>query len=320
MQTITLDNGIDRALLPRLTFGAGELTDIAKKEEYFALLDDFYFQFGGRCFDTARSYGNGMSEKILGLWLRDRKIDRSAVFISTKGGFAPPDDRHGCRLDRESLTSDINASLAASGLEYFDLYLLHRDHPSMSAADIMHTLNEFVIQKKTRFIGVSNWKTDRIDEANRIAAEQRLIPLSVSQVNFSLAQTTPALLEDDTLVAMNEQEYHWYREHRFAVMAFSAQAKGFFAKLAAGDSPTPKIRSRFLTEENLCRLERVKQLSRELRVSPGALALAYLTCNPLDVSAVFRCRTRQQLADTMSAQNITLTPEQINWLTDGKTY
>lgn len=314
MNTITLDNGMYRTLLPRLTFGAGELIDPTKREEYFKLLDAFYYQHGGRSFDTARSYGNGMSEKILGQWLRARNIDRETVFVSTKGGFPPADDRHGCRLDAKSLTEDLEQSLEDFGFEYFDLFLPHRDHQSLAAEEITDTLNEFVQKKKVRFLGVSNWKTERIDEANRIAQKKNLIPISVSQVNFSLAKTTPERLDDDTLVAMDDTEYQWYLAHQFPVMAFSAQAKGFFAKLGKGDAPTPKIKSRFMSEENLERLERVKQLSAKLSVSAGALALAYLTCNPLPVSAIFRCRTEEQLADTVSAKNISLTREQIDWL------
>lgn len=314
MNTIILENHLHHALLPRLTFGAGELIDPAKKEEYYTLLDTFYYQYGGRSFDTARSYGYGMSEKILGQWLRDRRIDRCDVFVSTKGGFPPDDDRHGCRLDRKNLTEDLNQSLEAFGFDYFDLYLPHRDHASLSAEEIMDTLNEFVRQNKVHFIGVSNWKSARIAEANRIAQKEKLIPVSVSQVNFSLAQTSPELLEDDTLVAMTDAEYQWYLAHQFPVMAFSAQAKGFFAKLGKGDAPTPKIKSRFMTERNMERLARVKILSARLDVSPGALALAYLTCNALPVSAIFRCRTKEQLDDTMGAGKISLTQEQIDWL------
>lgn len=314
MDLITLENKLYRTKLPRLTFGAGELIDPSKKEEYFSLLDCFYYQYGGRSFDTARSYGNGTSEAMLGQWLRERKIDRSEVFISTKGGFPPADDRHGCRLDAKSLREDLEQSLNDFGFEYFDVFLPHRDHPSVSAEEMMDTLNEFVRQKKIHFIGVSNWSSARIEEANRIAKEKNMIPVSVSQINFSLAKTTPERLDDDTLVAMNETEYQWYLSHHFPVMAFSAQAKGFFAKLGKGDAPTPKIKSRFMNEENLLRLERVKTLSAKRGVSPGALALSYLTCNPLPTSAIFRCRTEEQLKDSMSAENIALTEQELLFL------
>lgn len=309
-----MNNGLFQAELDRLTFGAGELNDESHRGEYYALLDAYYADYGGRSFDTARMYGGGKSEQILGEWLRDRAIARDGVFITTKGGFPPADDMHACRIDRTNLEADLAASLRASGLEYFDLYLLHRDCEELPVSNVMDTLNSFIRRGAVRFIGVSNWRTERIAAANCYAKENGLIPLSVSQLNFSLARTTPEMLGDDTLVAMNPKEYQWYREHSFPVMAYSAQAKGFFAKLGCGGAPTPKILSRYMTEENRTRLERVKTLSAQLGVSPGSLALAYLTCNPLPVSAVFRCRTQEQLADSMAAAAVHLTPEQIAWL------
>lgn len=314
MESILIDNGLSQAKLARLTFGAGELNDESRREEYYALLDAYYADYGGRSFDTARMYGNGKSEQVLGEWLRDRSIARDSVFITTKGGFPPADDMHACRIDRTNLEADLAASLRASGLGYFDLYLLHRDSEQLPVSDIMDTLNSFIRRGAVRFIGVSNWSTERIAAANRYAKKNGLIPLSVSQLNFSLARTTPEMLGDDTLVAMNPDEYRWYLEHHFPVMAYSAQAKGFFAKLGCGGAPTPKILSRYMTEENQTRLKRVKALSKQLGVSPGALALSYLTCNPLPVSAVFRCRTMEQLADSMAAAAIQLTPDQIAWL------
>ncbi len=314
MSNIILNNGKYQAEMQKLTFGAGELTDESCIKEYYSLLNVYYQNYGGRSLDTARVYGGGNSEKIIGKWIKEYSIPRENLFITTKGGHPPFGDMHACRLDCDSLEADLAASLKASGLDYFDLYLLHRDSESMPVSGIMNTLNSFVERGAVHFIGVSNWRTERIAEANHYAKENGLIPLSVSQINFSLARTTPKLLNDDTLVAMNDHEYQWYLENNFPVMAFSSQAKGFFAKLGKGDAPTPKILSRFMTDENKQRLERVKSLSKDLNVSPGALALAYLTCNPLVVSAVFRCRNEEQLTDTMSAKKVFLTKEQIRWL------
>ena len=105
MESILIDNGLFQAKLARLTFGAGELNDESRREEYYALLNAYYADYGGRSFDTAQMYGNGKSEQVLGEWLRDRSIARDSVFITTKGGFPPADDMHACRIDRTDLVA-----------------------------------------------------------------------------------------------------------------------------------------------------------------------------------------------------------------------
>lgn len=311
---IQLNNGKYALNLQKLTFGAGNFDNLDRTEDYFHLLDIYYNDFVGRSFDTARIYGKGISEQVLGKWIRERGIPRDEIVITTKGGHPPLDDMHSHRLNRDSICFDMDASLAALGLSYVDIYLLHRDCEALPVGGIMDALNELVKAGKTRFIGVSNWSTARIAEANRYAADNGLVPLSISQINFSLARTTPEQLQDDTLVCMNEENYKWYLKNHFPVMAFSSQAKGFFSKLIANEGATPKIQQRFVTEENLKRLERVKALSEKLKVSPAAAALAYLTCNPVQTSAVFSCRTEEQLRDTMSAKGVTLDGETVRLL------
>jgi len=100
-------------------------------------------------------------------------------------------------------------------------------------------------------------------------------------------------------------------------MAFASQAKGFFAKgcVSGLESINAKAMKRFGTEENIKRLMRVKQLSEEKGVSPGALSLKYITENELQPLAIIGCSKVSQIEDTMSA--CTLTKEEADWLRNG---
>ncbi len=327
METMELRNGRDMLSMQRLTFGAGGFDDYAKRDAYFALLDIYYDEFGGRSFDTARMYcdwvpgGDGVSERVLGEWIHAReaagRLRRQEIVVTTKGGHPRHEDMHGSRLDSESLTYDLMTSLETLQLPYVDVYLLHRDCPSVPVSEIMPTLDSFVRDGKIRFLGVSNWRVERIAEANRYAIEHGLTPFSVSQISFSLARSTPQQYGDDTLVCMNDHEYAWYLSNDFPVMAFSAQAKGFFSKLIAGEAVTPKINSRFLTDENLARLERVRAVATAKGVSPAAVAMAYLMENPVRTSAIFSCRTPAQLRDTLSASQVHLGEDCVRFLDAG---
>ena len=320
MKTITIKNNAQQMEMQCLTFGAGSFKDYSKKEEYFKLLDCYYDEFGGRSFDTARAYfiwekgGEGVSEKVLGEWIKSRGIKRDEICVTTKGGFPYLEDYHKHRLDKKSLYSDINESLEALGLDYVDCYLLHRDTPELEAGEMLETLNEFYAKGYVRFLGVSNWTGKRIDEANAYADANKLISLSLSQISFSLAKTTPKLMKDDTIVCMNDEEYSWYLKNDFPVMAFSSQSKGYYSKLLSGKTMSQKCIERYGTEENRLKAERVAKIAEEKGISPAAVAVLYVASNAVPSSAVFCPSSVEQLRDTMSAKNYELSKDEIKYL------
>ncbi len=316
---IQLQNNNGTLSIQKLIFGAGNFDTYQNRSHYFSLLDAYY-ALGGRCFDTARCYcqwkpgGAGVSETVLGEWIADRGICRQDIIIITKGGFPEPGDMHASRLTRRQLEQDLSESLAALGLSYIDVYLLHRDRPDHPAAEFVDILDDFITDGRIRFGGVSNWTGRRIAEANAYAESTGRQPVSVSQINFSLAHTTPALLKDDTLVSMNEEEAAFYAASRLPVMAYAAQAKGYFPKLAAGLPLSEKARDRYDSPQNRRRFERLCEVAAELKEPVAAVALAFLACHPLSTAAVFSCSTKQQIAESMRACSIDLSQNTINYL------
>ena len=168
----------------------------------------------------------------------------------------------------------------------------------------MPVLDGFYRDGRIHFIGVSNWTSARIEEANRFAKANGLEPIRVSQINYSLAHASSDILGDDTLVCMDLKEFTWYRKNNFPVMAFSPQAKGFFAKLARGDSASNLPESQFASTANLARLARVKQLCKQTGASPAVVPLGYLNSQPFFVSSVFAVTKLWQLQEDMDAQDL----------------
>lgn len=307
---ITLSNRHYTLRLPKLVFGAGNLNDYNKKDVYFALLDAFYAA-GGRCIDTARYYGGGISEKVIGEWLRLRRVPRDEIILVTKGGFPELHDMHASRLTKPLIEQDLSESLADLGVDYVDVYLLHRDNPQKPTSVFVDILDELVHSGRIHFGGASNWRGVRLREANDYAAQNGKEPISVSQINFGPAVTTPDLLEDDTLVCMNKTEADYYRESGLPLMAYAALAKGYFPKLAAGKPLPPKAQKRYDSIQNRKRLCELQKLSEAHGVSVAAAALGYLTCHPIQTAAVFSCSTPQQVTDAMQAADVRLSTDAI---------
>src|ERR1700676_5506622 len=123
----------------------------------YRLLDTFV-EHGGNFIDTAHvygawvSYGYGLSEKIIGQWVKERRLEENTI-IATKGGHPLLSAMHIPRLSRQEIVADLDESLHCLQTASIDLYWLHRDDPQRPVAEILETLNGQVKQGKIRYFG-----------------------------------------------------------------------------------------------------------------------------------------------------------------------
>lgn len=338
-----------------LVLGTDYFGTTVSEETAFRLLD-IYTEAGGNCIDTARVYaswlpgGDGASERTIGKWLKTRGC-RNQVILSSKGGHPPLEQMSKGRLSRREIEKDLDESLRVLGVNEIDIYWLHRDAASHPVEDIMETMSLFISKGKIRAAGCSNWRTGRIEAANRMTnSAANRVPNSMSnsvqnigiegkgsmtggtaenvvhaafcasQIQWSLAASNPEVHGDPTIVCMDEMEYSWYEKEQFPVFAFSSQAKGFFARASAMglEAINQKATSRFCTAENISRLERVKEYSAQSGLTPSAVALGYILCNPVPAVAIIGCKNEEQLLDSLTASDVSLPASVVNWLAGGK--
>lgn len=284
----------------------------------FELLDA-YADLGGNFIDTARMYGDfsrdipGLSEACIGRWMKARG-NRQQIVLATKGGHPPLRHMDQARLDRNALTYDLTESLRALQTDHIDLYWLHRDDPDRPVADILETLNGFVRAGYVRAFGASNWKPERIYEANRWAAGHGLMGFVANEPQWSLARQDE--VEDPTLVQMDSALYRFHCESGLTCVPFSSQAKGFYIKLSqlGAEGLSDKARRRYLTEHNLAIYRVLEQLTQETGLSVGALALAYLTSQPFPVFPIVGVSQTRQVAALAEAGEARLSPEALEQL------
>ncbi len=308
MKTYKLKNKNYEIDMPSLCFGTADFDNINLQEDYFSRLDE-YVRCGGNCIDTARVYcsfvenGADVSETVIGNWLAKRQ-NREDIIIATKGGHPPFDDMSRSRLTKEDLDYDLQRSLECLNTDYIDIYFLHRDDKSIPVEEIMPILNEYVVQGKVHFLGASNWSAQRIEEANKYALKAGLEPFRISQINYSLAHTSADMFEDPTLECMDLNQYIWYRDNKFPLMAFSPQAKGFFTRIAEGSSVKNITEGRFVSTANLARLSRVKQYCETTGLSPAVVTLGYLNSQDFPVTSVFTAANLEHIKEDMTAQDL----------------
>ena len=284
-------------------FGVNRTREVAEE------LLDCYVAAGGNVIDSARMYGRpevgeyGICEGVTGEWMAKRG-NRDRLILSTKGGY--PDVHGRPRLDRQSLLSDVQASREALQAGFIDIYFLHRDDPQRPVGDIVETLNEMIDRGWVGSVGASNWTAQRIREANAYAQAHGLRGFAGTQPQWSLARQV--VNPDPTLVIMQDDLFHLHRETDMLCMPFSAQAKGYFAKLLSGGEQalSPKAKARFHFSENIAVAERLQALCEESGCAPAAMSLAWLISQPFATIPIISARDSGQLLESLAAGDITL--------------
>lgn len=276
---------------------------------------DAYVEIGGNFIDTARIYGDfvrkiqGGSEQVIGRWMEDRRC-REQIVLGTKGGHPDPATMHTGRLSHGEILDDMRRSLDNLRTDCVDVYWLHRDDVSRPVEDILESLTDLVESGMTRFVGVSNWKPERIVEANASAARHGLVKLYANQPQFSLARQI--VVEDETLCQMDGETYAMHVRENMPCVCFSSQAKGFLSKLdQGGEAILPdKARRRYLCEENLAVFGRSRALSKETGLSVNAIALAWLTSQPFPTFPIAGVSRMEHIDALREAGDAVLTAQQ----------
>jgi 1-deoxyxylulose-5-phosphate synthase len=112
-------------------------------------------ELGINFFDTANVYSNGSSEEITGKALRDfARRDEIVVATKVRGRTSPGPNGEG--LSRKAIMAEIDNSLRRLGLDYVDLYQIHRWDPNTPIEETMEALHDVVKAGKARYIGASS--------------------------------------------------------------------------------------------------------------------------------------------------------------------
>src|SRR6202789_4534169 len=125
-------------------------------------------EMGINFFDTANAYSDGTSEEIVGQALKDY-ARRDEVVIATKVFFPMFKGPNGGGLSRKAIFTAIDASLRRLGMDYVDLYQIHRWDYSTPIEETMEALHDVVRAGKARYIGASTMSAWQFAKAQHVA-------------------------------------------------------------------------------------------------------------------------------------------------------
>ncbi len=276
-------------LVSRLVLGIATIVDRA-------LLDAFV-EAGGNAFDTAHWYGEE-SERALGAWVASRGL-RNEIALIGKGAHAP-DTRP------EAVSPQLEQSLDRLGTDRLDVYLLHRDDPSVPVGEWADALDEQVRAGRVRAVGVSNWSARRAEELSAWAASHRCVEISLLSNQLSLATMLEPVWEG--CVAVDDAAEEWLTRTGTPLLAWSALARGFFQGRPDDDE---EMRRCWIGADNLERRARAGRLAARLGVTPAAVALAWVLARPFPTLAVVGPLTLEELATCIRGVTLDVTSDDL---------
>ena len=286
-------------------------------QELFDQITDTYVSCGGNVIDAGRFYGaHGEAEVCIREWLK-KEGNREKVLIMDKcchpfvkrNGFFDENSRW--RVSAELITEDLEFSLDRIGIDYFDLYLMHRDNEDIPVGELMDRLELHRKEGRIRAYGVSNWRKERVAEAVAYCEEKGYHGISLSSPSYSLATIINARWKG--CVYIGDEEAKWYTQQNIPIFSYSAQGAGFFGQLPER-LKLKDLSDAYVTPVNIEKLKRATELANEKGVSATNIALAYILNQGLLIAAVIGPRKVETLLDSIAAADIILTQKEIEYL------
>ena len=307
-----VDKPISRLVQGTVMIGSDHL------EQSFNLLDSVH-ALGCNCFDTGHLYGHGDCERVLGRWIQERGL-REEIVILTKGAHFN-EDRN--RVTPFDITSDLFDSLARLRTDYIDLYLLHRDDPTVPVGPIVEILNEHKEAGRIHAFGGSNWTYERVREANAYAHANNLTPFAVSSPQFSLAEMVKEPWPDCISISgpAGAAARAWYQDNEIPLFTWSSLAGGFFSGRFTPDNLDTfsayldvLCLQAYCYADNFRRLERAQALADKKGLTLPQVALTFVMSQPLNIYALVGCANGDEFAANVAALEVELTTEELAWL------
>jgi aryl-alcohol dehydrogenase-like predicted oxidoreductase len=253
--------------------------------------------------DTADVYSQGESETIVGKALAT--IDRSRVVLATKVHGQMGDDPNAQGNSRRWILAECDNSLRRLGVDYIDLYQIHRPDETVDVEETLGALTDLVATGKIRYFGSSTFPADQIVEAQWAAEKHGLGRFVTEQPPYSMLVRG---IERDMLPVA--------QTYGMGVIPWSPLAGGWLSGAFGEGKKNTSRRSAMLparydlsVPENQKKLEIVKELATladESKLTLIELAIAFVLEHPAITSAIIGPRTMEHLESQLTAADIRL--------------
>jgi aryl-alcohol dehydrogenase-like predicted oxidoreductase len=261
-------------------------------------------------FDTADMYSRGISEEITGRALRDF-ARRDEVVIATKVFFPTGEGPNQRGLSRVHIMAAVDASLKRLGMDYIDLYQIHRWDDTAPIEETLEALHDVVKSGKARYIGASSMYAWQFAKSLYLADSHGWTRFVSMQNHYNLVYRE----EEREMNALCQAE-------GIGMVPWSPLARGFLAgnrtREEFGDTTRAKTddfaQDMYYRDNDFQIVERVVALAQRLEVEPAQIALAWLLHKPGVTAPIVGASKIYQLDQAIEALEIELSDDDMQYL------
>ncbi len=317
MQYVKLGNtGVD---VSRICLGCMSFGKPGKENGVFPWAKDYddakpifkkAVDLGINYFDTANVYQMGTSEEITGRLIRDFGLDRDEIVVATKVHFdMRPGRPNGGGSSRKNIMAEIDHSLKRLGLDYVDLYQIHRLDHNTPWEEIMEALHDVVKAGKARYIGASTMFAWEFERLNNIAESHGWTKFVSMQNQYNLIYRE----EEREMMPLCQ-------DRKIAVVPWSPLAGGRCTRpwgvqtsRSKVDEVSPMVWGATELQDKKV-VDALEQLSRKNGRSMAQNALAWMLSKPYVTSPIVGFTSPSHVVEAVAALDIVLSEEEIKFL------
>lgn len=301
---------VSELCLGAMTFGRE-----ATQEDSLKIMDRFV-EAGGNFIDTADVYSAGISEEIVGRWLKGK--NRDDYVIATKVRFRIGTGENNVGLSRKHILAGVENSLRRLGIDYIDIYQIHMWDPTTPLEETLSALNSLVQAGKVRYLGASNVAGYQLQKAIDISHANGWEPFTCLQPLYNLLDRS---IEWELLPVC--------RNEGVGVIPWSPLRGGWLSGKYRRDMSAPPTGTRIEDAEKHGWSERWSEyandrtwavIDTELAIAdetgktPAQVALNWVLNRPGITSPIIGVRTMTHLEDNLGAAGWALSDEQVSRL------
>ena len=264
-------------------------------------------ELGINFFDTANVYSDGTSEEIVGRALRDF-AKREEIVLATKVFFPMTDGSNEGGLSRRAILAAIDDSLRRLGMDYVDLYQIHRWDEKTPIEETLEALHDVIKAGKARHIGASSMYAWQFAKALYLADANGWTRFVSMQNHYNLLYRE----EEREMMPLCLEE-------QIAVIPWSPLARGRLTrpwsekdatKRAAGDEFGKTLYAQTEDADRLV-VDRVNEVAAARGIPAAQVALAWMLSKPFVTAPIIGATKPHHLQDAAAAVELELSPEEI---------
>jgi aryl-alcohol dehydrogenase (NADP+) len=314
MDKISLGNTglkVTRICLGTMTYGSSKWRDWVLEEEASRPFIRRALEAGINFFDTADVYSTGASEEVLGRALKDFADSRERVVVATKVCGAMGDDPNERGLSRKHIMHGIDNSLRRLGMDYVDLYQIHRFDPTTPIEETIDALDEVVRSGKARYIGASSMFAWQFANYLHTADERGKTRFVSMQNHYNLVYRE----EEREMIPL-------CRAEGIGVIPWSPLARGFLTgnrrRQDKGETTRAKsdefAHNMYYQESDFAVVDAVSDIASKRGVANAQVALAWLLSRKGVTAPIVGASKMQHLDDAIAAAALVLSEDEIKAL------